>query len=846
MFVQEIIFSYIFSVDFILQQYLRCQILQLQQLYLQIFILINNISELNQILSSYQIRNLIALHSHYLIFMIQERPNNIQVLIRAKPCAEQSCVQILDFQSLMCGQTEYVFDRVLSSDVTQEEMFQQVGHHMVTNALDGFNSCILAYGQTGSGKTHTLTGKNDGILPKTLQTLIAKIKDRKKTLIKLSYFEIYNEQIFDLLQNNKALQIKEDIQKAPFIKDLKEVVVENFQQCLDLLNTGNQSRKTGATRMNQCSSRSHAVLYCQYIQLDHANQINVILTSKLYFVDLAGSERQKNTGAVDKQLKEGCSINKSLSALGLCIQSIVKQNQHIPYRDSKLTNILRDCLGGNSKTFMIATIHQDQNYQSQTISTLKFAERAKQVKTRAHTNKTYETGEIQKLNYIIQSLQEELNEKIQIIEELRTQLNERLSQDFEEVRFPSQDPNHKLKQEILLYKEQLKQQEENNHILMEEQKRVMNISISQLQNENQRLNELNESLEQAIKDLNKFIHHTSQNNYQYISQSHRFNMQYNQFQNNQIQRENLGYDQNQSIFQGQQNSASKSRFQQIQSQNIDYKEKSNKLEFQVLQLQNQLDDLYLSINENEQQIQDQNDQIEQYIIQLKDLQIKFNEQIDKYNSLETVLNDQQEKLDFQIYSKEEFQNELQVQQRKNKKLQNIVDRIKEQYCIEIFDDDEEALINKIDGIINYYKNDSKVYKDQFFLYAQELQKQKQYYISLQNQHEQLNQKFQYYQVKLNEAETSQFQLNKDMDNLRQEKKVLENQYKALRDKYRDYYSELQQITDDLKEGLRLFAQYTNKCWKHLQNQVNHGEPIIQIKNCIKLFQYLLNDWTQNR
>eukprot|EP00301_Raphidiophrys_heterophryoidea_P006208 c12522_g1_i1.p1 GENE.c12522_g1_i1~~c12522_g1_i1.p1 ORF type:complete len:1365 (-),score=462.05 c12522_g1_i1:304-4398(-) len=325
----------------------------------------------------------------------------------------------------------FVFDWVAPSDTTQEEVFLRVGMPLANRCLEGYNGTAFAYGQTGSGKTFTMQGpcmvEDDfavrGLIPRTLDFLFALIhKNRTMNAnvqfqVMCSFYEIYNEEIFDLMQPSGSVPLtaREATDKGPFVMGLSEIEVSGFDEAYNVLLEGTGRRRVGSTQMNRESSRSHSVFTLYLTQ--HINDDGFVSHKhcKLNFVDLAGSERQRTSAAEGTQLKEASSINKSLSTLGLVIRGLVDQSAgslaitHIPYRESKLTYLLRESFGGNSLTWMIANISPSRNSLSETLSTLSFAACASQVVTRATVNEDI-AGSVDQLKDQIRSLQHLLDE----------------------------------------------------------------------------------------------------------------------------------------------------------------------------------------------------------------------------------------------------------------------------------------------------------------------------------------------------------------------------------------------------------------------------------------------------
>ncbi|CAD6993904.1 unnamed protein product [Ceratitis capitata] len=290
------------------------------------------------------------------------------------------------------------FDEATNHFATQEEVYNDLGTDVVNCAFEGYNACVFAYGQTGSGKTFTMMGTpdNPGLIPRICQELFARMRVGQdsgtvyKTLA--SYLEIYNERVKDLLGSPNAghkLRVREHFTDGPYVVDLSERAVSNFDEIHECIMRGNSQRTTASTNMNDTSSRSHAIFTITFIQAVFMNDKPSETVSKIHLVDLAGSERADATGATDERLKEGAHINKSLVTLGSVISALAEQSDsskkkkkscnHIPYRNSILTWLLRDSLGGNSKTIMIAALSPADCNFNETLSTLRYANRAKNI-----------------------------------------------------------------------------------------------------------------------------------------------------------------------------------------------------------------------------------------------------------------------------------------------------------------------------------------------------------------------------------------------------------------------------------------------------------------------------------
>lgn len=308
----------------------------------------------------------------------------------------------------------YTFDRVFSTDSTTHDLYCGVAQDIVLAACNGFNGTIFAYGQTSSGKTHTMKGSDTetGVIGHTVNEIFQYIADHqtREFLLRVSYLEIYNENIIDLLQpGNSGLKIHESIERGVYVGGLREEVVGCPEQILQLLEFGESHRRFGATNMNERSSRSHTIfrvsiesrekMMMTTIEEDEQGEENTltsrdggedtVLVSTLNLVDLAGSERSSQTLAEGVRLTEGNHINKSLLTLGTVIAKLSSEGSraaHIPYRDSRLTRILQPALGGNSRTAIICTITPALMHAEETHSTLKFANRAKNITNRAQIN----------------------------------------------------------------------------------------------------------------------------------------------------------------------------------------------------------------------------------------------------------------------------------------------------------------------------------------------------------------------------------------------------------------------------------------------------------------------------
>ncbi|GAV58960.1 Kinesin domain-containing protein/Kinesin-related domain-containing protein [Cephalotus follicularis] len=367
--------------------------------------------------------------------------SGVKVIVRMRPPNKDEetgeiIVQKSSNDSLSINGQAFTFDSVADTVATQLDIFQLVGAPLVENCLAGFNSSVFAYGQTGSGKTYTMWGPanalleenllsdQQGLTPRVFQELFTRISEEQtkhadkqlKYQCRCSFLEIYNEQITDLLDpNQRNLQIREDVKSGVYVENLTEDYVCTMKDVTQLLIKGLSNRRTGATSINAESSRSHSVFTCVVESRckSMTDGVRRLKTSRINLVDLAGSERQKLTGAAGERLKEAGNINRSLSQLGNLINILAEVSQtgkqrHIPYRDSKLTFLLQESLGGNAKLVMVCAICPAQSCKSETFSTLRFAQRAKAIKNKAEINEEMQ-DDVNSLREIIRQLKDELN-----------------------------------------------------------------------------------------------------------------------------------------------------------------------------------------------------------------------------------------------------------------------------------------------------------------------------------------------------------------------------------------------------------------------------------------------------
>ncbi|XP_060060806.1 kinesin-like protein KIF15 isoform X2 [Erinaceus europaeus] len=369
--------------------------------------------------------------------------DTIKVFVRIRPPGDGSgsadgehslCLTALSSTTLRLHSNPepkiFTFDRVADMNTTQESVFSAVAKGIVESCMSGYNGTIFAYGQTGSGKTFTMMGPSEsdnfshnlrGVIPRSFEYLFSLIEREKQKagagksfLCKCSFIEIYNEQIYDLLDSASAgLHLREHIKRGVFVVGAVEQVVASAAEAYQVLSGGWRNRRVASTSMNRESSRSHAVFTITVESMEKGNETVNIRTSLLNLVDLAGSERQRDTQAEGTRLREAGNINRSLSCLGQVITALVDvgngKQRHVCYRDSKLTFLLRDSLGGNARTAIIANVHPGSRCFGETLSTLNFAQRAKLIKNKAVVNEDTQ-GNVSQLQAEVKRLKEQLSQ----------------------------------------------------------------------------------------------------------------------------------------------------------------------------------------------------------------------------------------------------------------------------------------------------------------------------------------------------------------------------------------------------------------------------------------------------
>ncbi|MBN3293958.1 KIF27 protein, partial [Polypterus senegalus] len=406
---------------------------------------------------------------------MEETP--VKVAVRIRPLLPKEilhnqhvCVRVVpNTQQIIIGKDRpFTFDFVFGQNSVQDEVYITCIKPLVSSLIEGYNVTVFAYGQTGSGKTYTLGGghgvsmaaKEKGIIPRAIQEIFQRITENHITdyTVKVSYIEVYKEELRDLLDldtSSKDMHIREDEKRNTVIVGAKECLVESADEVIQLLEGGNAARHTGTTQMNEFSSRSHAILTIsvdqQVLNLEGANRTvwNTgetsatsvqLISSKFHFVDLAGSERVTKTGNTGERFKESVQINSGLLALGNVISALGdprRKSQHVPYRDSKITRILKDSLGGNAKTLMIACISPSSFNFDESLNSLKYANRARSIRNKPIVNYNPDWDRINEMELEIQALRQALQNRRGALVNRANQASQSLTEEQEKIRIRS-------------------------------------------------------------------------------------------------------------------------------------------------------------------------------------------------------------------------------------------------------------------------------------------------------------------------------------------------------------------------------------------------------------------------
>lgn len=368
---------------------------------------------------------------------------NVKVICRFRPVSEKEkeqtkgmCADFIDYCQVAIKTTHdlntyrFSFDRIFAPTANQQDVFDLAARPIIDSVLEGFNGTIFAYGQTSSGKTFTMMGDlgseiNEGIIPRMVQHVFNHISNSPEYeyIVKVSMMEIYMERVRDLIETNRVnLNIREDKIKGNFVDELSEHYVSSEEEVMEFVRVGSSNRTTAYTNMNDSSSRSHTILQLT-IKSSNINDLTT-RTGKLFLVDLAGSEKIAKTGATGLTLDEAKNINKSLTTLGMVINSLTdEKSTHVPYRESKVTRILQESLGGNAKTCLIITCSPSSHNDLETLSTLRFGMRAKKIENKPKINKEVSVAELKIEIERLENIISETNSKLSIYEKLLVQNN---------------------------------------------------------------------------------------------------------------------------------------------------------------------------------------------------------------------------------------------------------------------------------------------------------------------------------------------------------------------------------------------------------------------------------------
>jgi hypothetical protein len=394
----------------------------------------------------------------------------------------------------------------------QEDIYNVLGEEFLDHNFEGYHTCIFAYGQTGSGKSYTMMGtpERPGIIPRTCEDLFERIESNASPhvsyTVRVSYFEVYNEHVRDLLTSPRPatsghpnyLKIREHPTEGPYVKDLTELAVKNYHELLRCMRMGDASRTTASTKMNDTSSRSHAVFTIMLKQIHHdlSTDSTTERMARIRLVDLAGSERAKSTEATGQRLREGSNINKSLTTLGRVIAALSTEptgrtksrKDVVPYRDSILTWLLKDSLGGNSKTAMIACISPTD--YDETLSTLRYADQAKRIRTRAvinqdSTSSAERDAQLEELQSRVDELKNQIAEATREAQESdRAHMKSKMDgykirdERLEEYADKVQQMQRRAEEDRLVYESKIRQLVEQNEAL----RRHLRLAVESLKN----------------------------------------------------------------------------------------------------------------------------------------------------------------------------------------------------------------------------------------------------------------------------------------------------------------------------------------------------------------------------
>ena len=491
--------------------------------------------------------------------------SSVQVAVRIRPlnARETSTNLITEIKNKTIYLTNpednmkknFSFDFTYANDTDQETIYNDIGVNVVRNAFAGYNCCVFAYGQSGAGKTHTMMGSEDnlGLIPRICRALYEQQggeynenqpnnqsnenqpnNQTKKYKIEMSYLEIYSEEVRDLLsKENTELKIRQHPKYGIYIEGLTQCLVESYQSINSLLSSGNKERIVACTQLNSRSSRSHAILTIYFTQVITDEFSTREIVSKINLVDLAGSEKTNSSGVVGINFKEAVNINQSLTTLGIVIGKLASNSaktnnmDHVPFRDSVLTWILKESLGGNSKTYMIANISPSSMNYNESLGTLRYANNAKKIINCVSVNEDPNEKIIKVLKDEIENLKRQLLQKSedqadpQIIKVLKDEIQQRedLMKEKEKSWVDKLNESNALQEQLLAKQQETHTTLQESHTKLTEDYTTLQESHTKLTEDYTTLQESHTTLQESHTTLQEF-HTTLQESHTTLQESH--------------------------------------------------------------------------------------------------------------------------------------------------------------------------------------------------------------------------------------------------------------------------------------------------------------------------------------
>ena len=723
----------------------------------------------------------------------------------------------------------YNYDKIFPENSNQSEIFTVAGKNVIDSVLEGYNGTIFAYGQTGSGKTYTMVGEFEneekkGIIPRSFDYIFQKISDLKKSdensifSISIAFIQIYIENIQDLFEPTNKVVIREDKDNRVFIDGCKWIQVNNLKETQENFHKGEKIRVTESTKMNAHSSRSHALLIAKIEKSFLKNKKNYIMTrSYLYLVDLAGSERVNKTNVKEMRLEEAKKINYSLLILGNCIQSLTDPKAgHVNYRDSKLTRLLQESLGGNAKTSLIVTISPSNYNAEETISSLNFGQRAMKVKNKPVINTTKDFFAI--------------SEKLQIDYDLICEKYEKLLEEFNLIK----DENLKFKNgEIQLdfKKENIKKNFENfnkNNLIEvnnnnKEKIEKLNQKNIELENLIKKINKENENKNEEINNLikeNKNFENQIKNNTNLIKKLEEEKQSFLNEKNDQIIKIN---ELNNNLFNKEKESKETAKIIEIKNNEI------NKMKTQL----NENDKIILEFQNKERKKENETKKIGIQTENMLDSKIKEDLYDLNINSKDIVTNNYEEIIKNLINNyKKKLENEILNYKNQIKKLNEQIEKLKKN-----IDESEKNYQREINDLKKTNKNlndeienlkNSEEVNEKIFLLNENVNLKK------------------YIEEKKNEYEITQ-ELKRKYENskidMNTEKKIIELKYKHQDNNYKNLKNDYSKCEKGFNRTINFFENYNQKL-NELKNKIsqlfiNFECDLLNIKN-LQTYEYNIN------